>query len=291
MDAQILATAKVLLDATKIEPFDGNNFKRWQQKVLAVLAFTKISSALTERRPDEESEEQSEELRNWKMANKLCVNTILNSLSNELFDVYCNFTIARDLWDELVGRYVIEDEGTKKFAASNFLNFQMTDEKSITSQIHEFHNIVAELAKEGDGLLESFMTQCLVEKLPDSWKEYKLHFKQKKTFMSLQQTIVHIKIEERNRSLGKVNKAKEIISKANLVEERSSRPPQHYKKFDHKPKGKPWNNKKRFNTSHSLIQKKRVNCFICGKAGHYAAVCKQRTSNNNKDQYQKTKQM
>jgi hypothetical protein len=61
------------------------------------------------------------------MANKLCVNTILNSLSNELFDVYCNFTIARDLWDELVGRYVIEDEGTKKFVASNFLHFQMTD--------------------------------------------------------------------------------------------------------------------------------------------------------------------
>jgi hypothetical protein len=281
MDAQILAAAKVLPDATKIEPFDGNNFKRWQQKVLAVLDFTKISSALTEPRPDED--EESEELRNWEMANKLCVNTILNALSNELFDVYCNFTIAKDLWDELVGRYVIEDEGTKKFATSNFLHFQMTDEKSITSQIHEFHNIVAELAKEGDGLPESFVTQCLVEKLPESWKEYKLHFKQKKTFMSLQHTIVHIKIEERNRSLEKVNKAKEIISKANVVEERYGRPPQHYKKFDHRPKGKTWNNnKKKFNTTHSLIQKKKVNCFVCGKAGHYAAVCKQRATNNYK---------
>jgi len=97
--------------------------------------------------------------------------------------------------------------GTKKFVASNSLHFQMTDEKSITSQIHEFHSIVAELAKEGDGLPESFVTQCLAEKLSDSWKEYKLHFKQKKTFMRLQQTIIHIKIEERNRSLEKVNKA------------------------------------------------------------------------------------
>jgi hypothetical protein len=42
MDAQILAAAIVLLDATKNEPFDGNNFKRWQKKVLAVLDFTKI---------------------------------------------------------------------------------------------------------------------------------------------------------------------------------------------------------------------------------------------------------
>jgi hypothetical protein len=64
MDAQIFATTKVLPDATKIKPFDGNNFKRWQQKVLAILDFTKISSALTEPRPDEEFEELFEELRN-----------------------------------------------------------------------------------------------------------------------------------------------------------------------------------------------------------------------------------
>jgi hypothetical protein len=71
MDAQILAAATVLSDATKNEPFDGNNFTRWQQKVLAVLAFTKIYSALTVPRPDEESEEQPAELRNWEIANKL----------------------------------------------------------------------------------------------------------------------------------------------------------------------------------------------------------------------------
>jgi hypothetical protein len=62
-----------------------------------------------------------------------------------------------NLYDELVSRYAIENEGTKKIAARDFLRFQMTDEKGITSQIHEFHNIVAELAKEGDGLFESFV--------------------------------------------------------------------------------------------------------------------------------------
>ena len=80
------------------------------------------------------------------------------SLSNELFDVYCHFTIAKELWDELIDRYVIEDEGIKKFTTSNFLYFQMTNEKNISSQIHEYHNIVVELAKEGDVLPESFVT-------------------------------------------------------------------------------------------------------------------------------------
>jgi hypothetical protein len=40
MDAQILAAAKVLPDATKIELFDRNNFKRWQQKVLFFFFFS-----------------------------------------------------------------------------------------------------------------------------------------------------------------------------------------------------------------------------------------------------------
>jgi hypothetical protein len=80
MDAQILAAAKVLSDATKIEPLNGNNFKRWQQKVLAVLDFTKISCALHEPKPDvesgEKSREKSKKLKNWEMANTLCLNTI-----------------------------------------------------------------------------------------------------------------------------------------------------------------------------------------------------------------------
>ena len=116
---------------------------------------TKISCALHELKPGVEFGEKSEKLINWEMANTLCLNTILNSLSNELFDIYCHFTFAKELCDE--------DEGIKKIATSNFLYFQMMSEKNISSQIHEYHNIVAELAKEGDVLPESFMTQCLVE--------------------------------------------------------------------------------------------------------------------------------
>ena len=164
----------------------------------------------------------------------------------------------------------------------------MTNEKNISSQIHEYHNIVAKLAKEGDVLPKSFMTQCLVGKLPDSWKEYKLHFKQKKTFMSLQQTIVHIKIEERNRSLEKTSKAKELVSKANIVQDK---PPHNYKKQDHRPKRNN-QNKRKGQPLHSQGQKKRINCFNCGKLGHYAATCKQRTSTTTtKAPHQRIKQM
>jgi hypothetical protein len=70
MDAQILAAAKVLPDVTKIEPFNGNNFKRWQQKVLAVLDFTKISYALHEPKLGVESGEKAGE-KSEKLKKKL----------------------------------------------------------------------------------------------------------------------------------------------------------------------------------------------------------------------------
>jgi hypothetical protein len=91
-----------------------------------------------------------------------------------------------------------------------------------------------------------------------------------------------------NRLLEKVNKAKESISKANILGEIPSRPIQYYKKFDHKPKGKTWNNnkkkkkKKKFNTTHSLIKNKKVNCFVCGKSDHYTVICRLRATNNYK---------
>ena len=94
----------------------------------------------------------------------------------------------------------------------------MNDDKTITSQICDYQNIVNHLAKEGDVLPERYKTQCLVEKLPESWRDYKLNYRQKRKPMIFQETIVHIKIEEKNRLLQVTNRAKVIMSKANVVD-------------------------------------------------------------------------
>lgn len=52
--------------------------------------------------------------------------------------------------------------------AFNFSRFQMTEKKSVSSQVCEYQNIVNGLAKEGNVLPIEFKTRCLVEKLSDS---------------------------------------------------------------------------------------------------------------------------
>ena len=240
------------------------------------MEFTEIDRVLYKPKP----EDNPKNIAKWEKTNKLCIHTIKCGLSNKLFDNYCYFTCAKNLWDELNGRYGFEDEGAKKFATAKFMSFQMVEEKNVSSQIEDFQKLVSELAKERDILPEKFVTHGLVFKLPDSWKEYKYWYSHHRTYLNFQQTIVNIQIEETNRISETVYRVKEFTFKANVVEGGPSKPPQHNKKHAFKGKGNLHNK----NVPNPQIQKKKGNCFICGKVGHYVASCRARSNfNNNKN--------
>ena len=89
MDTSILVATKVIPDASRIESFDGNNFKRWQHRILEVLDFSQISFVLQDPKPDQDSENFHQALKDWELADKLCKHNILRALSNDLYDI-CN---------------------------------------------------------------------------------------------------------------------------------------------------------------------------------------------------------
>ena len=64
------------------------------------------------------------------------------------------------------------------------------------------------------------MVGYLIETLLDSWKDYKNSMKHIRKQMSLEDVIIHIRIEEQNKIREKTERAKELSSKANVVEER-----------------------------------------------------------------------
>ena len=96
----------------------------------------------------------------------------------------------------------------------------MTKDKDVSSQIHDYHLLINDLAIEDIKLPEHFVAGYLVETLPESWKDYKNNMKHKMKQMSLKDVIIHIRIEEQNRNRDKVEKPKELSSKANVVEEK-----------------------------------------------------------------------
>ena len=145
---------------------------------------------------------------------------ISSTISNKFFDIYCQFKVAKEIWDAINKKYSLKNAGTQKYAIGNFKIFQMTEDRDVSSQIHDYHLLINDLAIEDIKLPEPFVAGYLVETFLESWKDYKNNMKHKRKQMFLEDVIIHIKIEEQNRNRDNAEKVKELSSKANIVEEK-----------------------------------------------------------------------
>ncbi|ESR40943.1 hypothetical protein CICLE_v10027217mg [Citrus x clementina] len=89
---------------------------------------------------------------------------------------------------------MIQDAGAQKYLIANFLEFKMIEDKEVTSQIHGFHMLINDSKNENINLPEFFVHK------------------------NLEDAIVQIRVEEKHRQMDQLEKAKEITSKANLIE-------------------------------------------------------------------------
>ena len=136
-------TVNPTTELSKIAPFAGQNFKRWKQKISFALQTLKVFYILSDSFTVDPANETE-----FRDANN-CKHYILNTLSNELYDIYVSYESAKDIWTALEKKYVLEDAGSKKHAIANFLHYEMTDDKPVTNQIHDYQNLVHELTIEG----------------------------------------------------------------------------------------------------------------------------------------------
>ncbi|KAG5226822.1 gag-pol polyprotein [Salix suchowensis] len=255
-----VSLSKPFPDISKIEVFSGENFRRWQERIFGVLDLHGVAWVLADPKDAENAEA-------WTHGNKVCRHSILNTLSNELFDVYCSYKEAREIWGNMVAKYTAEDVGKHKFVID------------IKTQINEYHRLLEDMKAENINLPEAFIAGILIEKPPNSWSDYKQQLKHKHKQLSLIDLITHIIIEDTNRKELQATRKKEITTKANLVEGSP-----HQKRYDNK-----FNKNFKSNGNNNITMfkpktnnfKKKGNCFVCGKPGHHATQCRNRKRNNN----------
>ncbi|GJY10629.1 hypothetical protein Tco_0378814 [Tanacetum coccineum] len=94
----------------KPEKFNGQNFKRWQQKMLFYLTTLNLAWFLNETAPQVEPPKEGQP---------------------------SNTTTAKELWTSLERKYKTEDAGTKKFVVAQFLDYKMIDSKKVISQAQD----------------------------------------------------------------------------------------------------------------------------------------------------------
>ena len=211
----------------KPENFNETEFKRWQQKMLFYLTTLNLTRFLQEDalalKENETDRQVVATVEAWKHADFLCRNYLLNGLDNTLYNVYCAFNTARELWQSLDKKYKTEDAGLKKFVVGKFLDYKMLDSKTVISQVQDLQVILHDIHAEEMSLSESFQVAAIIEKLPRLWKEFKNYLKHKRKEMKLEDLIVRLRIEEDNRASEK--KAGKAIMESKAMLWNKGRPP------------------------------------------------------------------
>ncbi|GJW27081.1 DNA polymerase zeta catalytic subunit-like protein [Tanacetum coccineum] len=193
-----------------------------------------------------------------------------------MYDIYSTFATASEIWESLEKNYRSQVACSKKFVVENFLNFNMNDAKPVVKQVEELQIIVHEMEVEGMCINSNFLVGYIIEKLPQSWKNFKLYLKHLTDDMSFEQLVLKIHVEEDNKMNEKAD-ANSIEPNANMDGESSSKP-----KSNHKNKGKNGGSghkyskdgKKDYTQQKNNNFKKVYQCWVCGKPRHKAKDCR-----------------
>nr|XP_033511891.1 uncharacterized protein LOC117276675 [Nicotiana tomentosiformis] len=209
-----LSYARPFLDVSNIKISANENFKRWQERIFSLLDVHGVAHALLHPQPIPDTDNKIVE--SWQYANKVYRHTILQTISNELFGVYCSYKEAKAIWEALIKKFTAEDATKQKFVVGKFYQWQMRDDKEMNVQINEFQKLLEDFKAERMSLPEKFVAGVLIEKLLDSWSDYKNNLKHKQKNFTIEEIVIHILIEDSNRK--ESAKVRMTALKANLVQ-------------------------------------------------------------------------
>ncbi|KAL9664809.1 hypothetical protein QQ045_020217 [Rhodiola kirilowii] len=130
-----------VMEAKNPEKFIGQNFNTWQPKMHVYLTQLGFARYLTEDTPrvdeDEFDHQVLMEYTAWKDSEYLCRNYVLYSVNDVMYKVYCTKSSVKELWESLDRKYRTANASSKKYIVGRFLEFQMVDLKTVTSQVQD----------------------------------------------------------------------------------------------------------------------------------------------------------
>nr|GEX10065.1 hypothetical protein [Tanacetum cinerariifolium] len=136
-------TNTVANHAEKLEKFNGQNFKRWQQKMFFCFTILNLGRFLEETAP--------QNFKRWqqKMFFYLTTLNLARFLKETAPQVEPPKEGQPSNAQPLERKYKTEDAGTKKFAVACFLDYKMVDSKNVITRVQDLQILIHEIHAEG----------------------------------------------------------------------------------------------------------------------------------------------
>lgn len=130
-----LVTIKLMnQELVRLDRFDGTNYTRWKDKLKFFLTAPRIFYILDLKLAplpeltNGEIEAVRNERQKYQEDELICSGHILNALSDRLYDLYTNTTLAREIWDALENKYKAKEEGIIFFfLISKYFDFKFLE--------------------------------------------------------------------------------------------------------------------------------------------------------------------
>ena len=92
----------------------------------------------------------------------VCCFTILNAMTNALFNVFHKYTTSLELQHAIQHRYVNQDADHRSFLISKYIDFKIDDTWSIINQVNDLNDIDTERANAGEPILETIQVSTII---------------------------------------------------------------------------------------------------------------------------------
>jgi hypothetical protein len=138
--------------------------------------------------------------RAFELDNMTCIGCIVSLLSDQLCDIYMEYTIASELWEAQDRKYAESDAGCELYVNDQYHKYRMVDDRSIVEQAHEIQLLPGELAHFNCALPDRFVVGGIIAKLPPSWRSFATSLKHKREVMTIENLISTLDDEEKARS-------------------------------------------------------------------------------------------
>jgi len=257
----------------KIEPLNGNNYKRWKEDIELALGLLDIDMAINEDEPvlnDESTNEEKAYHKEWTKANRKALMLIKRSIDESLVKAIPKFDNAKTFLESVGERYEVSEKAEAEQLMHNFTNMKYDGVGGVRQHIMKMMTIANRLADLECPIADKFLVYHALNSLPNQFNALKTSYHAQLQAWDIN-TLISVCAQEESRMNHVTSENVNLVSQPHHKK--------HFKKRGNKfqgnngagPSQKPFGQKPL--GPKPVFQKPELKCWFCKMIGHKKSNC------------------